>query len=55
MTDEEKVEWFDKTMEWFDQWDTPEQAIEFADGCSDAPYDLFFDMVEQYRKWKGSK
>lgn len=53
MTDAEKIEWFNKTMDWIDQWGSSQAAIEFTDTCHDAPYDLFFDVVEQYKKVTG--
>ncbi len=53
MTDAEKIKWFDDTVKWFDQWESLDEAIDFADMCSDAPYDLFFDFIEQARKVKG--
>jgi len=53
MTDEEKIEWFDKTMEWVDQWGSSKEAREAADTSGDAAYDLFFDVVDQYEKITG--
>jgi len=53
MTDAEKIEWFDQTMEWFDQWGSVEEAEEVADCSHDAPYGLFFDALEQYKKDRG--
>jgi hypothetical protein len=52
MTDQEKIKWFDDTITWMEQWDdNPASAVEY---CSDPAYDLFFDMVEQYKKVKTS-
>jgi len=53
MTDAEKIEWFDLTMEWVDQWGSSAAAIEAGECSGDAPYDLFFDVVEQYKKVTG--
>ena len=53
MTDAEKIEWFNKTMDWIDQWDSAAEAREAADTSHDAPYDLFFDVVNQYEKDRG--
>ena len=53
MTDDEKIKWFDKTMDWIDQWGDAAAAREAADTCNDAPIDLFFDVVEQYEKDRG--
>lgn len=53
MTDAEKIEWFDKTMDWIDQFGSADEAIEFINNSSDAAYDLFFDVVDQYRKVRG--
>ena len=53
MIDSEKIEWFDKTMDWLEQFGTPDEMIEFINGCGDAAYDLFFDAVDQYKKVKG--
>jgi len=50
MTDAEKIEWFDGLMKWFDQLGGAEEATQQADDSHDAPYDLFFDALEQYKK-----
>lgn len=55
MTDAEKIEWFDKTMKWIDQFGGAEGALDFVDHCHDPAYDLFFDVVEQYKKVKASE
>lgn len=52
MTDAEKLEWFDKTMDWIDQWGSADEARDAVDSCGDAAFDLFFDVVDQYEKVK---
>ena len=53
MTDKEKIEWFDKTMDWIDQFGGSKEALEFNDCSSDASNDLFVNVVEQYKKVTG--
>lgn len=50
MTDQEKIEWFDETMQWLSQWNDSATMIDIANASSDAVYDLFFDAVEQWKK-----
>lgn len=54
MTDAEKIEWFDKTMEWLDQWDSADNARTAIDESAEAATDLFLDVVDQYEKERGS-
>ncbi|HET8688278.1 MAG TPA: hypothetical protein VFM18_16830 [Methanosarcina sp.] len=53
MTDAEKIEWFDRTMDWIDQWGSSAEARSAVDYSSDAAFDLFFDVVDQYAKDRG--
>jgi len=53
MTDAEKIEWFDKTIEWVGQWGSSAEAREAVDCSGDAAFDLFFDVVDQYEKITG--
>lgn len=53
MTDAEKIKWFDETMEWVDQWGSSKEALESANESSDDMYDLFADVVDQYKKVTG--
>jgi len=53
MTDAEKIEWFDKTMDWIDQWDSSANARSAVDDSAEAATDLFFDVVNQYKKDRG--
>lgn len=50
MSDEEKIAWFNETMDWINQWGSSDAAAAAANDCGDAPYDLFFDAIEQYKK-----
>ncbi len=53
MTDAEKIKWFDDTMDWIDQWGGSDEAIDAIDNSGEAAFDLFFDVVEQYKKVTG--
>lgn len=55
MTDQEKIEWFNQTIEWVDSNGGSEAIIDMADNSSDIAYDLFFDFIKQYEKEKNEK
>lgn len=51
MTDQEKIEWFDKNVAWLKTFgDTTEEIIEYSEGCCDLAYDLLFDFINQMKK-----
>ena len=55
MTDEEKVEWFNRNIKWVNDNGGAESLRDSAESCGDAPYDLFFDFLDQYDKCKKDK
>lgn len=50
MTDNEKIEWFDNTMEWCNQWDSVDDAYYALDNMNEVSADLFLDVIDQWKK-----
>ena len=53
MTDEEKIKWFDETLDWMEQFGDSDGMRDHIDFSGEAAYDLWLDMVNQYEKARG--
>ena len=55
MSDEEKIKWFNKSVEWVEGNGGIEAVTDMADTSSDIAYDLFFDFLNQCKKIEDTK
>ena len=50
MNDSRKIELFNALMHEIDQYGSAEAAEEYSNDCADAPYDIWFMVLDAYKE-----